>query len=148
MSPLGQAQLVDLEEAIVDRLAEVLRQKNEDGTLERMLREMGLDDVACGLAGIKDPLRTWPDGKIAVFGAPPGMANDLKGVCKSLGIDKERLELVGYEDITNYGFHSLSYSTRYCAILFGATPHSARGMEGDSSILVHVNHPARKGRGL
>ncbi len=138
MQQLSNDELIDLEETIIDKLDEIIYHKNRDGSLEHLLREMGLDDVVAELEGVKEPLSTWPDGKILLVGALPRMADDLRGVLKSLGIKKDRLELLEYEEVTNFDVRKLSYTSRYCAVLFGATPHKGKGIEGDSSVIVHM----------
>lgn len=138
MDTLTQAQLLDLEDAIIERLDVLLHHKNIDGTLERMLREMGLDEIIAEFDGVRNPLSTWADGDVLVLGAKPSMVNDLRSVGKALGISKERFEFVEYDDVTNFGFRKLSYSSKYCAVLAGAHPHMARDIEGANSVLAHL----------
>ncbi len=138
MDALTQEQLVDLEDAIVEQLDALLHRKNIDGTLERMLREMGLDDLIAEFEGAKKPLSTWADGDVLVLGAKPSMVENLRSVGKSLGISKGRFEFVEYDDVTNYGFRKLSYSSKYCAVLAGAHPHMARDIDGASSVITHL----------
>lgn len=138
MDTLTQAQLIDLEDVIIEQLATILHRKNIDGTLERMLREMGLDEVIAEYEGIRSPLATWPDGDVLVLGAKPSMVDDLRGVGKGLGISKDRFEFVEYNDVTNFSFRKLSYISKYCAVLAGAHPHMARDIEGASSVVAHL----------
>lgn len=141
MKPLTQNELIDLEEAIIERLEKLLRQKNDEGSLEQMLRAMELDDIIAQLEGVDNPLMTWPDGHVLVLGAIPRMVEDLRGVGRSLGIEKRRFEFIEYDDVTNHNFRNIAYSSKYCAIIAGSNPHSARGMAGDSSIITHIeNH--------
>lgn len=138
MDTLTPVQLLDLEDAIQDRLDDLLHRKNIDNSLERMLREMGLDVLISEFEGTKKPHGTWFDGNVLVLGARPTMVNQLRGVGKALGISKDRFEFVEYDDVTNFDFRKLSYSLRYCAILAGANPHMARGIEGASSVITHL----------
>lgn len=138
MDTLTQAQLIDLEDAIIEKLDALLHRKNIDGSLERMLREMGLDDVIAEFEGAKKPLSTWSDGDVLVLGARPNMVNELRSVGRALGISRDRFEFVEYDDVTNFGFRKLSYSSKYCAVLAGAHPHMARDIEGASSVITHL----------
>ena len=138
MDTLTQGQLIDLEDAIIERLDAILHRKNIDGSLERLLREMGLDDAIAEFEGMKDPLATWPDGIVLVLGARPSMVDDLRSVGKALGIGKKRFEFVEYDDVTNYGFRKLSFTSKYCAVLAGAHPHMARDIDGANSVIAHL----------
>ena len=138
MDALTQAQLIDLEDAIIEQLDALLHRKNIDGTLERMLREMDLDELIAEFEGVKSPLATWSDGDVLVLGAKPSMVENLRSVGKALGISKDRFEFVEYDDVTNFGFRKLSYSSKYCAVLAGAHPHMARDIEGANSVIAHL----------
>lgn len=138
MALLDADQLLELEDLIMDELTCVLARKNVDGTLERLLDDMGLADLLTSILELPVRLKTWSDGYILVVGAPQGMEHDLRGAAKTMGVDPERIDFVPYEDATNYVYKNLEWSPKWCAVLFGASPHSGRGKGEDSSILAHL----------
>lgn len=138
MRRLTTDELVDVEDIILDSLTEILALRNADGTLGRLLARLGLLDQVNDILGESVGLATWPEGKILVVGARQKMEKNLRGAAKSLGISPDRVEFVAYDNVTNFDFEDLAYTPRYCAILFGCAPHSARGKGGDSSIIVHI----------
>lgn len=127
-----------VEDVVLDNLSELLAKRNVQGTLGGLLADLGvLDGVNAGL-GETNGLRTWPEGKILVVGAPQKMEKDLRGAAKDKGIAPNRLVFVAYDDATNYRFDDMEYQPTYCAILFGCVPHSARGRGGDASVIAHI----------
>ena len=140
MEALDHDQLIDLEDAIIDNLWDVLTRRNVEGTLDKLLREMGLYDELAGLLGIAKPLETWGEGKILVVGDAQCRPKDLVGVAKAMGIKAERIEFVDVDEATNYDFSHLEYSPKWCAVLFGATPHSTKGKGEDSSTITHMEN--------
>lgn len=140
MSTLDEGQLIDLEEGIIDNLWSLLTRRNAEGTLDRLLRDMDLYDELVDLLGIPKPLDTWKDGKILVVGDAQCRPKDLVGVAKSMGISSERMVFVDVDEATNYDFAQLEYSPRWCAVLFGATPHSTKGKGEDSSTITHMEN--------
>lgn len=140
MSVLEENQLIDLEESIIDNLWALLTRRNAEGTLDRLLRDMDLYDELVDLLGIPKPLDTWKDGKILVVGDAQCRPKDLMGVAKSMGIRSDRVVFVDVDEATNYDFTQLEYSPRWCAVLFGATPHSTKGKGKDSSTITHMEN--------
>ena len=61
-------------------------------------------------------------------------------MAKDLGLDPGRIEFVDADEATNYDFTKLEYSPRWCAVLFGATPHSTRGKGSDTSTITHMEN--------
>lgn len=138
MESLGYDQLIDLEEAILDNLWDALTKANADGSLEQLLSSIGLAHLLKEVLGIEPPLNTWGDGRILVVGDAQCRPKDLMGVAKSMGINPRRIEYIDSNEATNYDFAQLEYSRNWCAVLFGATPHSTKGRGEDSSIIAHL----------
>ena len=132
---LSKDELSDLEDDILDEFTEILKRKNNEGTLKALLVTLGLEDLVKRYFPEGDKLQTWPEGKILVVGALERQVKNLKGLAKGLGIAEKRLEFVSYDEATNYDFDNLQYNQSYCALLFGASPHSARGKGSSRSIL-------------
>lgn len=140
MERLEYEQLVELEDAIIDNLWEVLAKANAEDSLERLLTSMGLSYLTKDVLGIEPPLKTWQDGKILVVGDAQCRPKDLAGVAKDMEISPKRIEYIDSGEATNYDFTQLEYSPRWCAVLFGATPHSTKGKGGDSSTIAHMEN--------
>lgn len=138
MRRLSPAELADVEDVVLDHITEALSMRNADGTLGRLLTELGVLDLVNEALGSSSGLHTWPEGKILVVGARQKMEKNLRGAAKGLGISPDRLVFVTYEGTTNYDFEKLAYTPRYCSILFGCAPHSARGKGDDPSIISHI----------
>lgn len=138
MERLEFDQLVELEDAIIDNLWDALTKANADGSLKQLLSSIGLSHLVQEVLGIEPPLKTWREGKILVVGDAQCRPKDLIGVAKDLGIGQTRIEYVDIDKITNYDFTKLEYSPNWCAVLFGATPHSTKGKGRDSSTLSHM----------
>ena len=138
MERLEYDRLVELEEAMIDSLWDVLTKANATDTLEQLLDAMGLAHLMRDVLGLEPPLDTWEDGRILVVGDAQCRPKDLAGVAKGLGLDPSRIEYVDADEATNYDFTRLEYSPKWCAVLFGATPHSTRGKGEDSSLITHM----------
>jgi hypothetical protein len=137
---LNSDQIMDLEDYIMDRLDDVLCRKNADGSLDRLLRELDMEDAIAKLFGGPEPLKTWSNGKLLIVGCQEKMEDEIVGVSKGLGIARKRLEFVRYDDATNYNFKKLEYLPTYAAILVGASPHSTKGKGDSRSILSRMQY--------
>lgn len=135
LDKLGTEELVELQEEILARLPEeitaVLIKLNANGRLEEFLHLIGMGDLAEG----NEPLETWPEGKIMVFGDAKARPKDLYGVAKTLGISRDRIVFIDHDESVRYDFRNLEYNHSVVAVMFGAVPHSTRGRGSDSSII-------------
>lgn len=138
MGDLDYEQLIELERAIREKLIEILTLKNRDGTLKQFMSDIGMSTLLADMLSQNVRLETWREGRILIVGAPQRMEKDLRGAAKTMGINPERLDFITYDETTNYAFRNLENSPKWCAVLFGAGPHSARDMGKDSSILIHL----------
>jgi hypothetical protein len=78
------------------------------------------------------------NSQILIIGQLNIKIKDINGICKSLGIEPERLVYVSYDEATNFPFDSLRYSNRYSDVIFGATPHMGCGIGNNSSIIAYL----------
>ena len=78
--------------------------------------------------------------QILVVGQLNIKIKDVNGICKSLGIEPDRLVYVPYDEVTNYPFDNLRYSNRYSDVIFGATPHKGNGIGDNSSIITMLEN--------
>ena len=136
---LGLFEMEVLIAAVQQKVAEELILANHLGTLDDVLDKFGYQPdtpqyfhevsrhtkvLVCGGLGIKQ--------------------KDLLGLIKSLGLDPVRFEFIEYDAVTNYLFHKLEYNSGYSDILFGPSPHSAKGADGYRSILSCIEaHPEK-----
>lgn len=85
---------------------------------------------------------TLPYGKILIMGDLSIKQNDMLGCLKKLGISKDRVEHISYEQLTNYNIESLEYRTEYRLIVVGPVPHKCKGIGNSYSMLSSIeNNP-------
>ena len=73
--------------------------------------------------------------KVLIVGNLSASKKDIEGICKSLGIDYDRLSFVDYEQSTNYNYEKLRYSNQYSDVIFGPMPHKGVGIGNNSSVI-------------
>lgn len=138
MDKLGTEELLELQEEILTRLPEeitaVLVRLNANGRLEEFLHLIGMGDLAEG----NEPLETWPEGKVVVFGDARARPKDLCGVAKELGISRDRIVFVEHDESVRYDFRKLEYNHNIVAVMFGAVPHSTSGKGSDGSVIARM----------
>lgn len=138
MDKLGTEELLELQEEILARLPEeiiaVLVRLNANGRLEEFLHLIGMGDLAEG----NEPLETWPEGMVVVFGDARARPKDLCGVAKELGISRDRIVFVNHDESVRYDFRKLEYNHNIVAVMFGAVPHSTSGKGSDSSVIARM----------
>lgn len=138
MDKLGTEELLELQEEILARLPEeiiaVLVRLNANGRLEEFLHLIGMGDLAEG----NEPLETWPEGMVVVFGDTRARPKDLCGVAKELGISRDRIVFVDHDESVRYDFRKLEYNHNIVAVMFGAVPHSTSGKGSDSSVIARM----------
>lgn len=126
---------LDVEE--LERVFDAVRQRlcvaNQDGTLGMLLKHMGLEHVLNG----DDIYRTDEArrGDIIVLGDPRVEVRHLQGVAKDIGIAKERIRFLDFDEAQKYDISLWQYSQTIAAILCGPLPHKGTGM-GDATSMV------------
>lgn len=138
MDKLGTEELLELQQEILARLPEeiiaVLVRLNANGRLKEFLHLIGMGDLAEG----NEPLETWPEGMVVVFGDTRARPKDLCGVAKELGISRDRIVFVDHDESVRYDFRKLEYNHNIVAVMFGAVPHSTSGKGSDSSVIARM----------
>lgn len=79
-------------------------------------------------------------GHILLLGDTSIKPKDLDGCLKSLGISKNRLEHIEYDQVTNFSFRELEYSSNYRLILVGPIPHLAKGIGNSSNPITYLTN--------
>ena len=130
---LNVEQLLELEERLRNTLSEKLEQilsnLNRSGKLEEALELLGLSDLLQPDYSYK-PYRT---GKIFIVGQSDVRKNQLLGVIKELGFDKNRFEFcLEYDEVKRFNFSKLFYKPENTLVLVGPMPHKTVG-SGDYS---------------
>lgn len=133
---LNYNELKDLLDQIYDKLTEEITMANRSGEeeLEKVLDKYGFNDkkeeyLFCDVRS----------SKILVLGNTQLSVNELNGIAKSIGIDPDRIDYeLDYNRITNFNVENLRYNTKYSDILVGPVPHKAKGIDGSSSLITHI----------
>ena len=68
---------------------------------------------------------------------------DILGICKKYGW-ADNVDLVEYNEVTNFNVRQLEYTDVYSHILIGATPHMAKGIGEASSLLQYLRENKEK----
>lgn len=131
--------LLDIVAEAYHRLHSALKNAYKTGFLEEYLSEIGMADLY-PVEGT--PLYdTYPNGKILIVGDSRVKEQEICGIMKELGIDKDRLELMlDYNKAKSYPFRNLQYNPAYRLILFGPVPHSGEGKQDKSSIITQIEN--------
>ena len=124
-------------EEIIDKFREELTLANRIGKeeLEQFLKKHNIDSLKKETSYSYCDVRS---SKILIVGDLNIKIKNINGLCKSLGIEPDRLDYVTYEEATNYPFDSLRFSNRYSDVIFGATPHMGSGIGDSSSIITYL----------
>ena len=133
---LSVAELLELEtpvrNTLSDNLEEILTRLNRTGNLKVFLDMIGLK---CLVSQDIAPIHS-KEGKIIVIGDSMAPKNTLEMVAGKLGIDRARFEFcLDYEAAKTFNFRKTQWSSAYCAIMVGPTPHSGKAKETYGSIL-------------
>ena len=128
-----------LEEEISERLSTdlpgILIKLNIADKLKAWLELMGMEELLPEQETFF--YKPYPTGKIVIVGETKVKRNEIEAIVRSLGINKDRLELcLDYADTKKYNFKKLQYSSNHSLILVGPMPHSATGKDEFSSIIV------------
>lgn len=138
MERLSIEELEELRETMTELMAEKLTSAlvilNQSGQLEELLVLLGMGD----LVDAKGSLQTYAEGRIVVIGDTAAKPKDLIGIAKDLGIDKSRIEFIGFDESHRFDYRSLEYNPLVCAVLFGAVPHKTKGTNESSSVIAYM----------
>ncbi|MBK5211245.1 MAG: hypothetical protein JJE36_02880 [Coriobacteriia bacterium] len=141
---LSMEEIEELREAMMEhmneKLASALVILNQSGQLDELLRLLDMGN----LTDAEEPLRTYAKGRIVVIGDTATKPKDLIGIAKDLGIDKRRIEFIGFDESHRFDYRSLEYNPLVCAVLFGAVPHKTKGTNESSSVIAYME--ARRDR--
>lgn len=133
---LGYNELKTLIDDIYDKITEEITLANRSGEeeLKTVLMKYGFESkkeeyLFCDIRS----------SKILVLGNTQVSIQDLKGIAKSIGIDPDRIDFeLDYNRITNFDVENLRFNTKYSDILVGPVPHKVKGIDGNSSLITHI----------
>ena len=128
-------------EKIIDKFREELTLANRIGKeeLEKFLSNHNISILNEKESFSYCDLKT---AQILVVGQLNIKIKDVNGICKSLGIEPDRLVYVPYDEVTNYSFDNLRFSNRFSDVIFGATPHKGNGIGDSTSIITYLENNA------
>ncbi|MDT4376956.1 hypothetical protein RO787_26870 [Blautia coccoides] len=122
-------------EELIDTVTSRITLANRMGELETLLEKWELLD----LIRSEPVYETKKDGIILVIGDSEVKENNLDGIIKSLGLDKNRFEFcLGYDKPKTYQYSKLQYNTNYRAVIFGPVPHSSTGKKDSGSVIAEM----------
>ncbi len=78
--------------------------------------------------------------KVVVIGDLHIKKNEAQRIAKAHGFDKNRIEFVDYQQAKTFNLGKLRHNENYCGIIFGPIPHSAKGIQGESSLITQVEN--------
>ena len=125
----------------LDEILEAITKKvfvaNRMEELDSLLEKLGLSEFIESSSPMVDEHTKL--GKIVVIGEAAVKEEVIYGVCKSLGIRKERLELcLEYAHTQKFNYKKMQYASNYSVVLFGPVPHSTRGKGDSESIIAEI----------
>ncbi len=121
-----------VQDALNDRLEEILVKLNRSGQLEEFLSLIGMGE----LIGTADNISSNTNGIIIVVGQSEVEKEKLAAVAKNLGLEKSRFEFyLSYEDAKTFNFKKTQWSDAYSVILVGPMPHSGFAKGDYSSVI-------------
>lgn len=124
-------------EEIIEAITKKVFVANRMDELDTLLEKLGLSEYIESTSPMIDEHTKL--GKIVVIGESAIKEEVLFGVCKSLGIRKERLELcLEYVHTQKFNYRKMQYASNYSLVLFGPVPHSAKGKGDSESIIVEI----------
>lgn len=114
------------------RFHKELQEAYKDGRIENYLQHLGMED----LLPEKSQFETFPFGNVIIIGASRVKKNDIIGLCKELGITKDRLIMeLDYDKAEKFECKKLQYNPNNRLVLFGPIPHSTKGKGEYSSMI-------------
>ena len=131
-------ELDNLRDAILERFDDVL----DDLLLEYDQREMLEEFLSMlkmsSLLEIEEVLHTFPHGKIYLMGDSAVKEKDLIGISESLGISKDRIVRVQFNDTVNFDYSIFENNPKIGAVMFGPMPHKTEGCGDYSSVIARM----------
>lgn len=133
---LNVEDLMELEEkfrkTIAEKSEEILSKLNRDGKLEEVLELLGLADLLADDCAYK-PYKT---GKVFIVGQCEVKMQQLLGLIKGMGFDKNRFEFcLDYDDVKRFNFEKLFWRPENTLVLVGPMPHKTCGTGDYSSAI-------------
>ncbi|MGO1580113.1 MAG: hypothetical protein ACTHWZ_01710 [Peptoniphilaceae bacterium] len=120
------------------RLHRDIKKAFDDERLENYLQTIGMADL---IPKKETEYDTFSHGKILIIGDSRVREHEIIGCCKSLGIEKDRLDLkLSYQEAEKFNFEHLQYNPNTRLILFGPIPHSTKGKDEYSSIINKIEN--------
>lgn len=125
----------DRMEEIIAQVTALLDQANEDGSLHGVLCQLGLQglididediDLGCADNATHD---------ILIIGRCELKKNIIQAIAEGMGYSRNRLRFVDYDEVAQFPFSTLRYSSRYAAVMCGPVPHKGGEMGDVSSVL-------------
>ena len=120
-----------------ERLGSILAILNQSERLGELLRLLDMEDLV-GEGDGEPELETYPTGSIVIIGDTAAKPKDLKGVAAALGISKDRLEFVSFDESKTYNYKRLEWNPTVCVVLFSANPHKSTGTHDASSTITYM----------
>lgn len=138
---LDYLELIDVEEAVKehfeDNITQILANLNRSGQLDHFLELIGLKDIIVS----EQEYTPRKPGKVAVIGGTELDIKVLRGVVKSLGINKDDVEFyIGYEEAAKFDFRKLQWHYDYAAVLVGPMPHSGSAKGDFGSVIAAIEN--------
>ncbi len=133
---LNVEELMELEKrfskAIAEKSEEILSRLNRAGKLEEVLELLGLADLLADDCAYK-PYKT---GKVFIVGQCEVKMNQLLGLIKGMGFDKNRFVFcLEYDDVKRFNFEKLFWRPENTLVLVGPMPHKTCGTGDYSSAI-------------
>ncbi len=134
---LNQDELLELIAEASHRLHSEIKSALKRGSLEYYLEKVGMSDLIPNLK--KSSFESFSDGIILVIGGSQISDSQIYACFKSVGIDKNRVELLtDYSDTMKYEYNKLQYNPKYRLVLIGPVPHSVNGVGNYSNIISKI----------
>ena len=120
---LSVSELYELEEEIKEHLTEALTLLNRTDRLDELLSLLGMDDNSGNEPDFERYVKT---GRIVIVGDAQTNKDQLVGVAKGMGIEKDRLEFcLDYKEAKKFDFNKMQWNPKYLLIMVGPMPHSS-----------------------
>lgn len=129
-------------EEIIDTVTAKISLANRMGELESLLENWGLQELIESESQSSGSFyETRKDGKIVVLGGSQVKENDLLGIVKSLGLNKDRFEFcLDYDAIETYNFKKMQWDINYRLVIVGPMPHSTTGKGNSRSTISELEN--------
>ncbi len=134
---------IDQLEKLIEELSDFIRERvtlaNRTGELESLIQQWEAFDIFDKITIPQDLYETQKEGKIIILGESAINQNEISGIAKTLGLNKDRFEYcLDYEEVKNYNYSKLQYEPKYRLVLVGPMPHKTSGSGGSSSVIAEM----------